>query len=476
MLKLKDIVKNERGITLIALIITVVVIVIIASIAISVAIGNNGLVNMSLTAKDENTKGIATETMNLKITNVEMSAYIEKHRLPTLKELADNFCEDDDFDKVVEKTEVASLDKITNENPTAIIAKLKQYPYEFEIDSSLRLASIDGVRVANNQNEPNGNGNELQQIFSRITETSQVEEFNFVANKKDGQIYTVPEDGYYKIECWGAQGGTENISVGGKGAYTKGIIKLSKDEKIYVYVGECYNGHKAEMSFNGGGSGTYYTNRYHANAGGATDVRIQSENADWDDFESLKSRIMVAAGGGGGYGFTEHGSFRITGGPGGALTSKNGSWCGTGTGSTNNTSLGATQISGGIERAATKSSQYNGSFGKGGYPDYGSNDFPPGGGGYYGGATGGAAPNIVYQSTGGSSYISGHEGCNSIASSSTENNIIHTGSIIHYSGRYFLYTQMEPGDNYMPLSSNTSQEELGHSGSGHVKITKMNME
>ena len=147
MVDLKNIMK-EKGITLIALIITVVVITIIASIMIGVAISGNGLIDMTITAKDENVKGIATETINLKITNVEMTAYIEKHRMPTLKELADNFCEDEDFDKVIEKTEVASLTKITNENPTAIIAKLKQYPYEFEIDSQLRLASIDGIKVA----------------------------------------------------------------------------------------------------------------------------------------------------------------------------------------------------------------------------------------------------------------------------------------------------------------------------------------
>ena len=153
MIDLKNKIRKEKGITLIALIITVVVITIIASIIISVAISGNGLIDMTITAKDENVKGIATETINLKITKVEMTAYIEKHRMPTLKELADNFCEDEDFDKVIEKTEVGSLTKITNENPTAIIAKLKQYPYEFEIDNQLRLASIDGIKVADNSND-----------------------------------------------------------------------------------------------------------------------------------------------------------------------------------------------------------------------------------------------------------------------------------------------------------------------------------
>lgn len=34
----------------------------------------------------------------------------------------------------------------------SIFTKLTDYPYEFEIDSSLRLASIDGIRIADNTN------------------------------------------------------------------------------------------------------------------------------------------------------------------------------------------------------------------------------------------------------------------------------------------------------------------------------------
>lgn len=130
-------------------------------------LGENGIINRTKTAKDENEKATATETMNLKITNVQISKYAEEQRMPTLKELADNFCEDNDFEKVIEKTEVGSLTKISNENPTAIIAKLKAYPYEFEINSSLQLASIDGIRIATtNSNEGNIKNNESTVGFS----------------------------------------------------------------------------------------------------------------------------------------------------------------------------------------------------------------------------------------------------------------------------------------------------------------------
>ena len=44
--------KNERGITLVALVITIIVLIILATVAISFAFGNNGLVNRAEEAKD----------------------------------------------------------------------------------------------------------------------------------------------------------------------------------------------------------------------------------------------------------------------------------------------------------------------------------------------------------------------------------------------------------------------------------------
>ena len=110
--------------------------------------------------------------MNLKITNVQISKYAEEQRMPTLKELADNFCEDDDFEKVIEKTTeagaIGKLPKISNNNPTAIIAKLKAYPYEFEINSSLQLASIDGVKVANNDTTEYVKKSDYDALLARV--------------------------------------------------------------------------------------------------------------------------------------------------------------------------------------------------------------------------------------------------------------------------------------------------------------------
>ena len=44
--------KNQKGITLVALVITIVVLIILATISISFAFGNNGLVNRAEQARD----------------------------------------------------------------------------------------------------------------------------------------------------------------------------------------------------------------------------------------------------------------------------------------------------------------------------------------------------------------------------------------------------------------------------------------
>ena len=51
------------------------------------------------------------------------------------------------------------------------------------------------------------------------------------------QVFTVPQTGTYKIETWGAQGGTGNNDPGGYGGYSKGIISLTQSSSIFINVG-----------------------------------------------------------------------------------------------------------------------------------------------------------------------------------------------------------------------------------------------
>ena len=148
---MKNLIKEKRGITLIALVITIVILIILAGVLVSLTLGNNGLFKKAKLGSEEYNQKAATEAINFKITNVQISKYAEEQRMPTLKELADDFCDDNDFEYVEETTQVAGLTHIENQNPDSIFTKLKAYPYEFEIDSSLKLASIDGIKLANTQ-------------------------------------------------------------------------------------------------------------------------------------------------------------------------------------------------------------------------------------------------------------------------------------------------------------------------------------
>lgn len=151
----KNIEDREKGITLVAIVVTIIVLLIIAGIAINLSIGNNGLFSRSEKAAEEHEKQEATEQINLKITNSQIQTYAKKGRLPTLQEIADDFCEDDEIQYVELKSKkIASLKKIDIGNNESILTKLKNYDYEFEINSDLKLASINRVKIAEVQTEP----------------------------------------------------------------------------------------------------------------------------------------------------------------------------------------------------------------------------------------------------------------------------------------------------------------------------------
>ena len=258
------------------------------------------------------------------------------------------------------------------------------------------------------------------------------------------QEFIAPIHGKYKVQLWGSQGLTidANYSRGGKGAYTEGDIILDKGEKLYVYVGDNADGN----SFNGGGTAAYAKKDRGFGGGGATDVRLIG--GSWNDFNSLKSRIMVAAGGSGGERWTGFGS--SDGSPAGGLTSYPAAYVEKGTVDYHLMATVATQTSPGFELVGSRKqwSGYRGKFGIGGDGSSLNGAGGAGGGGYFGGGGGGSSSNTITAGTGGSSYISGHTGCNSIAENSSKDFIIPTGSNIHYSKKYFTNTRMIDGLGY----------------------------
>lgn len=71
----------------------------------------------------------------------------------------------------------------------------------------------------------------------------------------DEQIYISKLDGYYKLEVWGAQGGSYNSYVGGYGGYSTGVVYLNAGTWLYINVGgygnDACNKQYCEGGFNG---------------------------------------------------------------------------------------------------------------------------------------------------------------------------------------------------------------------------------
>ena len=291
-------------------------------------------------------------------------------------------------------------------------------------------------------------------------------------------IYLKP--GIYRFHCWGASGGYLELN-GSRGAYVSGVINLNESRHFFVFVGEkgVVNGNKE--TYNGGGKSSYneiYNGKeaYSSSGGGGTDIRLIG--GDWYDFESLKSRIIVAGGGGGESNLIVDGQSRPgPGGSAGIFVAETSNY----SEQYNHASLAICQsftpTTGGSQKEGGKSGGNgegtNGEFGKGGngalYSDYAHSSGS--GGGYFGGGGAGIVNCKIGCGSGGSSFVSGVEGFSAMTEDSTSSNHLFDGST-HYSGLYFTNPTLHSGKEY--FVSPYGALEKGHCGDGAVLIEQLN--
>ena len=271
--------------------------------------------------------------------------------------------------------------------------------------------------------------------------------------------------GLYKFECWGSRGGQWTnverhlISTPGLGAYTSGILYVPKPTTFYVYIGNIgmFNAAKTTK--------TSFNSLSQALPGGATDIRL-NYSIDWWDYYSLISRIMVAAGGGGAE------WWKSIGGNGGGLeggesiSAKSDFFAEI----FDERCQGGKQTTGSDCKSLDGRSAFKGTFGSAGIyeasiTENGDEDYGGfGGGGYYGGTS----YQFAYAGSGGSSYISGNEGCKAVLEH-TET-IDHTNTSYHYSGLVFTNTEMKRGNETMPLPTSLSSPGI-HQDKGAFRLT-----
>ncbi len=150
------------------------------------------------------------------------------------------------------------------------------------------------------------------------------------------QMITIPATGLYKLETWGAQGGTYSSYRGGYGGYSVGTVKLNKNTNLYINVGgvgACRNGIAgwqgcesqpyANGGYNGGGDAQPcdYTNG--CAGGGATHIATSSGLIA--TFENKRQDLLIVSGGGGGGAYNTHYSKGNGGGAGGGANGTNAS-------------------------------------------------------------------------------------------------------------------------------------------------------
>ena len=240
--------------------------------------------------------------------------------------------------------------------------------------------------------------------------------------------------GNYLFELWGASGGGNRP---GYGAYVSGILPIREKTTLYMYLGQkgvCGN----SISFNGGGEGCIYG----SSGGGSTDVRFTK--GEWNDFDSLMSRIIVAGGGGGSQCSKDYLS---QGGSGGILKGEDGQKRKVSE-SDIYVARGGEQNKGGDhgkKYVNNANEGTSGGFGFGGNGSIGDSSGNGGGSGYFGGGGSATADSVVGSGAGGSSYISGKNGCIAILENSTSTNLSFSEDSLHYSGFAFWSISVKSG-------------------------------
>jgi hypothetical protein len=251
------------------------------------------------------------------------------------------------------------------------------------------------------------------------------------------------ESGRYDLEVWGAQGGNDthysDTVFGGRGGYSKGTVQLNCKTTLYVYVGGSGTGSASGVTYGSTGGG------------GGTDIRLQ--NGLWNNANGLRTRIIVAGGGGGRLGKNYEGAAFI-GNDGGGTTAP--------TFTANSyTTTGATQTSGGTSTHTA----FAGSFGYANpYSNYNVNSK----GGYNGGSRG--SDTNVNGGAGGGWW----GGCTSWPTGSGGSGFVYTSSNSQCSASSDYYLS-----NASTFSGNTNflspygGYETGHRGNGFARITAL---
>lgn len=128
--------KGNRGITIIALIVTIIVLLILAGVSITFLVGDNGILEKAQSAKVESEKAKEIEKMNLKIQSV-IASKNGVAKLTDLNEFVNS--SSGNYDNEI------TLNRVIIESDTKAI--LKMDGYAFTINDSLKTVEMNNVNT-----------------------------------------------------------------------------------------------------------------------------------------------------------------------------------------------------------------------------------------------------------------------------------------------------------------------------------------
>ena len=143
---MKNILKSNNGITLIALVITIIVLIILSAIVINLTVGENGIFGKAKRAQQETLIAQAKEKLELKASEIQ----IEKEGQATLKDFAEYL----DKDNAIYAIALNKSASVTGGIPNLENAEEMYITYngmEFKVDKSLKITYvffISGAPVA----------------------------------------------------------------------------------------------------------------------------------------------------------------------------------------------------------------------------------------------------------------------------------------------------------------------------------------
>lgn len=281
--------RNTKGITLVALVITIIILLILAGVSISVIKNNNIIYKAEETRKVYKVSEIK-EKINIelnneiidnynKITQNKLTEILSKYgeiqydeengdilginienggfipigeifsgkiiasKLETLQEMIDKIKENENsnFDSI-NLQNVEKYDPILKKNIDNILKMNENKIILYRKDNETKIYEVNKDFVVSESNY-------------KMTDIIKEEKFEYTGSY---QKYECNASGTYNIKLWGASGGDAGIYTGGNGAYTTGNINLNVGDILYVYIGEKGKDSVSTTSqgrtFNGGGN------------------------------------------------------------------------------------------------------------------------------------------------------------------------------------------------------------------------------